>query len=73
MVGFTVALTAGRYGAPVLESACAKALDVGGGLAVTVDQVECMCRAEYRSRGDVEDSGAHAILRGKGYYEGKGE
>ena len=64
---------AGRYGAPVLESACAKALAAGGDLAVTVDQVECMCAAEYKSRGDVEDSGAHAILRGKGYYEGKGE
>ena len=64
---------AGRYGAPVLESACAKALGIGGGLAVTVEQVEYMCAAEYRSRGDVEDSGAHAILRGKGYYEGKGD
>ena len=64
---------AGRYGAPVLESACARALAAGGGLAVTVEQVECMCAAEYKSRGDVEDSGAHAILRGKGYYEGKGE
>lgn len=63
----------GRYGASILESACARALKAGGGLAVTVAQVECMCAAEYRSRGDVEDSGAHAILRGRDYYNGKGK
>ena len=57
----------------MLESACTTALAAGGALAVTVDQVECMCAAEYGSHGDVEDSGVHAILRGKGYYEGKGE
>ena len=59
-----------RYGAANLEEACRRALAVAGGEA-TVDAVECLCRAGWASMGDVEDSGRHAILRGRDYY-GKG-
>ena len=48
-------------------------MEIGGGLAVTVDQVECICAATSRADGDIEDSGEHAILRGKEYYDSKGD
>ena len=61
-----------RYGAANLEEACRRALAVAGGEA-TVEAVECLCRAGWASRGDVEDSGRHAILRGRDYYGKDGE
>lgn len=64
---------AARFGAGNLESACGKALGIGDGLAVTVGQIECLCAAAYRANGDIEDSGEHAILRGRSYYDGKGD
>lgn len=71
--GKSLLALASRFGAAILEAACEKALEIGGGLAVTVDQVECICAATYRADGDIEDSGEHAILRGKEYYDSKGD
>ena len=62
-----------RYGASILEEACEKALKIGNALVVTVDQVECLCVAIYKTNGDEEDSGEHAILRGLDYYNNKGD
>ena len=59
---------AGRFGASILEASCEKALSIGDGLSLNVEQIECICQSTYRTKGDVEDSGEHAILRGKDYY-----
>jgi transposase len=53
--GKSLLCLANRYGAEILEEACTKSLKIGEGLACSVASVECICKALYSSKGDVED------------------
>ena len=70
--GKSLLALAGRFGSSILEASCEKALSIGDGLSLSIGEIECICLATYRAKGDVEDSGEHAILRGRDYYS-KGE
>ena len=70
--GKSLLALARRYGNAVLESACAQMADVGLSRA-SAAAVESLCRAARKSKGDVEDTGEHAILRGEDYYRKKAE
>ena len=62
-----------RFGAPILERACAKMLSIIGDGPLSVESVEALCAALYKTEGAIEDKGAHALLRGADYYKQIGE
>lgn len=66
--GKSLLTLAGKYGAVILEDACAKQLEISNGGHASVEAIEYLCKAAYATKGDIEDSGAYAILRGKDYY-----
>jgi hypothetical protein len=67
--GKSLLALAGRYGAVILEDACAKQLELSDAEHASAKAIEYLCKAAYATKGDIEDSGAYAILRGKDYYE----